>query len=259
MVASFAMERTGARQGRRNMRKVGLRNRAVAVNNRVSACLAVPRLRQEPCDCIPQFRMTPPPIEEMSPRDHHAPGSPTVLRAITSPVEMEGRWFVTEVVPQRERRVALTLGRVDGLNCYLPLERVANTYGNRAFRQWDRVMMPGYLFTCCRDGEAEYALRRARDNIRGIIEIRDQSRFVRELQSFHAANVAGGVTLYRGPVVGQPCLITKGEMAGSRGILISTANRWRFILRITVMGQAWEKEVAPEYLQIIGDADEAAA
>jgi hypothetical protein len=234
-----------------------LQRTRLCVNNGASSRLPVLRPEKKGVATASNpNQMTAAPVLEMDPRAHDGSAAPFPLPPV-SPAEMTGTWVVAQVQANKARSIAATLGRVEGMGFYYPLERVEKRYGPHVRREWSRALFPGYIFACCGDDEAEYSLRRIRDGVKNIIAVRDQARFVREITGVYLACLNGSVSLYRLPVAGQRCRVTEGGLRGIEGVLVSTANRWHFVLEVSTLGQRVEAQVPPEWLEPVGD--EAAA
>lgn len=197
-----------------------------------------------------------------------APGTPTDVRGSVSqpfkmhppddvsapvlgPADMTGWWWVAQVKPQHEKRVAQALVGIEDLGWYLPMYVPDSTERKKPT---PTPLLNGYIFACCNSDKAFCKL----DDLRGprsvqrIIRVNDQRRFVRELSSLHRATVAGTVRPYRLPVVGQRCRITRGPLEGTEGKLIRTTARSLFVLGVENFGAA-ELEVSPDMLEIVDD------
>lgn len=171
------------------------------------------------------------------------------LRATDGPASMEGTWTVAEVLSRHEKRTAENFRRV-GIGVYLPVYERVRRY-ERSNVQQTLPLFPGYLFVCC-EPECLYDVRRC-DSVYGLIQVKNQAKFVRELDNIHLATREGDVTPYPYPVVGQRCEIREGHpMRGTQGIVIFAGKHRKFILQVEMLGQSISVEdIDPEFLEVI--------
>ncbi len=162
------------------------------------------------------------------------------LRAVAKP------WMVLHTKSRQEKAVARFLSAAS-LRFYLPLvDRVTIIRGRRVVSHVP--LFPSYVFLSgdLDDGYRVVSTKR----VCRIIQVRDQHRFVDELEQIRAA-LCCGAELYRCPfaVVGARCRVTKGPFAGIEGVVSSKLGRNRLALQIQTLGQGVVLEIDADLLE----------
>ena len=159
-----------------------------------------------------------------------------------------GRWWVAHCKPRQEKALAWDILR-SGASYFLPM--YDKTLASRGRRWTSRVVLfAGYLFFC--GGEAERMTVVRSDRIVRLIDVADQSRFVRELAGIERMLAAklpiGAVSrLVRGTV----CRVTAGPLAGLEGVVERRKGRTRLVIMVDMLGQGAAVEMDADLLEAV--------
>jgi transcription antitermination factor NusG len=169
---------------------------------------------------------------------------------IASPADLPGRWLVAQVRGGYERRIAGTLEDA-GVGFYLPMEEVykKNGGGNRCLVK--RLVFRSYVFACCRHEDDCYELV-ARDGVIKLIQVTDQSRFVREISAIDIASRAGLLAEQRPELqAGVQVEIVRGPLRGCLAWIDERDEKGGVVLKLTILGQPVPTTVPLEDVDVI--------
>lgn len=165
------------------------------------------------------------------------------------PSDMTGTWCVAMLLARHEQRVVRELGILGDIGTYLPMVRVKQYDGNQN-RYVTRPLFPGFLFACLSAAANPSDLRRMY-SVRGVIEVRNQARLVKDLDRIHLSVQRGEIQPYRLPVVGETCRVTNGPYVDMKGKLIRAGGSApRFVIQ-PFEGACAELHVRPDWLEVI--------
>ena len=175
---------------------------------------------------------------------------PACAASRTPVAEMAGTWWVAQVRPQYERKLAREMA-VAGVDYFLPSELVKYSRKDRPGRSEvrERLLFPWYLFVNG-DESARYEAASSPHTVR-VIPVPQQAKLTKQLVDLDRALDAGVQTSeYRELVIGTRCRVRYGPLEGTEGVLIMRPDGGRdFVLVVTMLGQAVTLDVAPEYLE----------
>lgn len=159
-----------------------------------------------------------------------------------------GTWWVVHTKSRQEKALAEDL-RKRGINHFLPLVTV-----NRKVRQQviqrELPLFPLYLFLCGAE-EARYAAM-STHRVANIIQVFNQETFKKELRQIHRLVTSQmPVDLYPGIKAGKLCRIISGPLAGVEGVVLRCRDMCRVYIKIDVLGQSAEVEIAPALLEVV--------
>lgn len=160
----------------------------------------------------------------------------------------KGNWYVLHVRARCEKRVAAYCAKLR-LACYLPLRFEKKTYQRRLVEVW-KPLFPGYVFAQFRP-EQRPALLRGGQTAR-ILEVKDQSRFIDEIEQVKQALVANpGLHACPAITAGTMVRITSGPFQGLEGPVVKAKGGTRVILNVEIVGQGVAIEVDEDVLECL--------
>ena len=145
-------------------------------------------------------------------------------------------WWVAKVKPRQEKAFAFDLLRAE-VEYYLPLyTRVTRRRDNNKPRKSILPLFPGYVSFAQNTPENIYSGGRVVD----IIQIRHQSRFVRELTQIYQALEAGVQLepLMESFELGTAVRVRSGPLRGVTGTIARVHNESRLVLAVEPFGRA---------------------
>lgn len=155
-------------------------------------------------------------------------------------------WMVLHTKSRQEKAVGRFLAATGLPFCLVLVDRVNIIRGRKVISHVP--LFPGYVFLSgdLDDGYAVVSTKR----LCQIIQVRDQERFLDELEQILAA-LDRGAELYRSPfaVVGARCRVLKGPFEGVEGIVSSRLGRNRLALEIQTLGQVAVLEIDADLLE----------
>lgn len=139
-------------------------------------------------------------------------------------------WWVARTKPKKEKVLAWYLYSYQ-IGYFLPLIKKRQPSENR-HRYSFLPLYPSYIFFMA-DLQGRYQALKSNEIIE-ILEVKDQERFISELQNIDTALKANQV-LYpcSSHEVGDEVTISKGPLKGIRGLVVRKDKSTRLILRIT--------------------------
>jgi transcription antitermination factor NusG len=161
--------------------------------------------------------------------------------------ELTGTWWVVQVRPNRERKMAQRMLWLD-VDYFLPTELVKTRRG-KDWRTEKRLTLPGYLFING-SADARYEAASDEDALR-IIEVKQQSRLAHELKAFEwiaaePAHVAGDFT----PKKGMRCRVVAGHpLEGHEGWIDDVTGGGMVVVKVTMIGEGTPVEIDPLHLE----------
>lgn len=163
--------------------------------------------------------------------------SPYMVRRADLPLgQVEGRWWLLHTKPRQEKALAWDLYD-RGLDYFLPLIRTTRRYGRRS-TSVELPLFTGYLFASCASEHERYQAL-ATQRVANLIEILDQSQFIRELDHVYlAVKSPRKVRLYPGLKRGRRCRVVSGSLKGVEGVVIRRAGAARVFIDVTLLGQS---------------------
>lgn len=164
--------------------------------------------------------------------------------------EFPGQWWVAHTKSRNEKALAKELAGRD-ISYFLPMSwKVSRTRG-RKIRSLLPIF-PSYLFFCGTEINRLDVLRTNRTA--NIIEVNDQSQFVRELLSIEQVLAAGAALApHKYVQKGQICRVISGPLEGMKGFAIEIKGTTRLVLQIDMLGQAASVEVDTEMIELVDD------
>ena len=185
---------------------------------------------------------------------------PPLPAGLSSPAEPVGRWYVAAVESCQERKVAAVLSRPDfendrpGIKYYLPQYQVTGKDAAGKRRTWQRVLFPGYVFFCCRDGEDLFAVTQ-RAEVLDVLSVHEKAQptLVAELAALHAALSASGMTVdpYAFAAEGSRCRVRRGALEGTEGTVIRRDGVHKLVLLVTILGTGAMLDIDPDELEAV--------
>lgn len=150
-------------------------------------------------------------------------------------------WWIAKVKPRQEKALAADFLEKN-IEYYLPMyTKVTRRRDNNKPRKTILCLFPGYISFSIASG-AQHPLY-ATNRIAHIIEIRNQARFVKELdQIYHAIDLgvslepftAGQSDLKPGTLVS----VTAGPMRGIQGTVVRIQSTRKLVLSVDLLGKA---------------------
>jgi transcription antitermination factor NusG len=162
-----------------------------------------------------------------------------------------GDWWVARVRPRNEKSLAWELAALD-VHYYLPMfTRRTRRADNGKPRKSVVCLFPGYVPLVGYPQRREDVLRSSR--VLKVIQVPDQDRFVRELESVRLAlEAAETIELHPDLVVGRPVRIISGPMRGITGVITDGTRRNRLFLNVDFFRRAVVVGVHPDDV-MLGD------
>lgn len=160
--------------------------------------------------------------------------------------EFSGKWWVAHTKSRNEKALANDL--IGKKVCYfLPMTwKIRRTKGRKI-----RSLLPlftGYLFFCGNEEQRVESLKTNR--VANILEVNDQEKLISELYQIEQAIRAGAPLIpHKYIKEGQRCRVTSGPMAGLEGIVESSKNVTRLILKVDILGQAGSLEIDTDSIE----------
>ena len=160
----------------------------------------------------------------------------------------DGRWWVAHTKPRQEKALARDVWHSGG-QYFLPMHEVTRTSRGRKWKTW-LPLFTGYAFLCCDEAGRVDALQT--DRIANLIEVPDQQQLVDELASLRRLlDQPGEIDPYPKLCQGKLCRIRKGPLVGLEGIIERRRGRTRFVVNVTVLGQAAAVEIDADALEVV--------
>jgi len=171
----------------------------------------------------------------------------------------DGQWHVLHVRPRCEKKMAAYCANTT-MPCYLPLRLEKKKYQRRRVEVW-KPLFPGYVFACFLPEQRALILRSGQ-TVR-ILEVKDQARFINEIEQIQKALVADpGLQACPAITAGMKVRITAGPFQGLEGIVVksraqaSPTHRGeprrgcaRVIINVDMIGQGVAIEADEEVLE----------
>ena len=156
--------------------------------------------------------------------------------------EDSGNWWAVYTKPRHEKALAWELKRL-GINYYLPMTtKRARRRDNGKPRKSLICLFPGYVSLVDFPKHRLNVLRTGR--IARVIEIKDQGRFVRELEQIvEIARRDLNIEIHYDLAIVQEVLIASGPFKGIKGIIGDLAKRNRVYFNVEMFGRAVSMEV----------------
>ena len=154
-----------------------------------------------------------------------------------APIEQaRERWWIAKVKPRQEKQLAFDFLE-SGIEYYLPLYRKLTVRpGTNKKRCFLVPLFPGYI--CFAQNVPQDIFRTGR--VVNLIEIKNQSRFIKEISAVYMALEHGlAVEPVSQPVVMQSQVeVISGILKGIRGVVASLKNQLSLILEVNGLGAA---------------------
>ena len=146
---------------------------------------------------------------------------------------------------------SLGLGRGDVIALYMPMiPELAIAF--LAIIKIGGIILPlfsGYVFFCGNEDERSELWRT--DRVANLIEVRDQQKFLKELQQIEQALQAGAPLIpHKYVKIGQQCRVIAGPLLGLQGIVVSTRGAMRLVLQVDMLGQAASVEIDIDMIEV---------
>ena len=162
--------------------------------------------------------------------------------------DFTGRWWVAHTRSRNEKALAW-----DSLNknisYFLPMNWKVRRIRGRTMRSL-LPLFSGYVFFCGNERDRLELLRTNR--VAGVLEVKDQDKFVNELSQIESA-IRAGVPLrpHKYLKAGQRCRVIAGPLMDVQGIIVTSRNNARLVLQIDMLGQATSVEIDTDLIEPI--------
>ena len=160
--------------------------------------------------------------------------------------QFAGKWWVAHTKPRQEKALAMDLFR-SGRAYFAPMyTSVRRSKG----RSWKAVLLlfPGYVFLCGTETDRLFALQTNR--VANIIEVSDQAKLVDELSQIHKLLESGLAVSSRDSLQkGAICRIRTGPLGGLEGRIERHKGKARFVVNVSILGQAAMVEIDADLLE----------
>jgi transcriptional antiterminator RfaH len=164
---------------------------------------------------------------------------------VALPAAERRRWWVLHTRPRCEKKMDEWLA-ARGFGHYLPTRPVLRSYPGKEVT-FEHPLFAGYAFGAfsLRERNAVYGSGHAA----GILEVADQDRMVRELESIRTA-LASPAALEECPYlpVGSRARIVSGRLRGLEGIVLRKGRRTKLVLSVEFLQRSLAVEIEPEWL-----------
>jgi transcription antitermination factor NusG len=150
-------------------------------------------------------------------------------------------WWIAKIKPRQEKALAEDFLE-KSVEYYLPMfTKVTRRKDNNKPRKSILCLFPGYISFSVARGE-EYQLY-ATNRIVKILEIKNQNRFIRELdQVYHTLDLGINLEPFKGHhpdfTPGTLVEVTTGPMRGVQGVIVKINSGHKLILSVDVLGKA---------------------
>jgi len=160
--------------------------------------------------------------------------------------EISGCWWVAHTKARNEKALAWQLKKW-GIAYFLPMREKIRVRKGRRYRPI-LPLFSGYVFFCG-DEEARYKALTT-NRIANMIEVKDQTRLVHELEQINRA-LQSKTKLDPHPFLkkGDRCRVTAGPLAGMEGIMVRKRNNAKLVLNVEILGQAVATEIDADLLE----------
>ncbi len=160
--------------------------------------------------------------------------------------DFSGLWWVAHTKSRNEKALAHHLVSKN-ISYFLPMNwKVRRTRGRTI-----RSLLPlfgGYLFFCGNENQRLEVLRTNR--VANLIEVRDQTRLIKELLQIQNALQAGAPLIpHKYIEAGRRCRVIAGPLADLQGVVVKTKGVTRLILQIDMLGQAASVEIELDMIE----------
>ncbi len=165
-----------------------------------------------------------------------------------------GQWWVSNCRPRYEKQFVREM-QAEGIQAYCPIERVrCRNRDTGRVENRERVLWDQYAFFCG-DSSSRYSAATSRC-VSSIIEIKNQSRFIRQLSSVWEALEYDPFARRYGLAIGQRCVVRQNHpLRGKEGILIEAdESKARFVLEMDMLGAGVVLEIDPAFLEVASRA-----
>jgi transcription antitermination factor NusG len=161
--------------------------------------------------------------------------------------DFQGEWWVAHTKSRNEKALAHDLIRRN--ICYfLPMSWKVRRKSRRTIRSL-LPLFGGYVFFCGNEDERSELWRT--DRVANLIEVRDQQKFLKELQQIEQALQAGAPLIpHKYVKIGQQCRVIAGPLLGLQGIVVSTRGTMRLVLQVDMLGQAASVEIDIDMIEV---------
>lgn len=170
------------------------------------------------------------------------------MNKVVIPLPEGAFWYVLHVRPRCEKKTVLYCAGAR-LACYLPLRVERKKYQRRLVEVW-KPLFPGYVFAGFRPDEKALLLQGGQ--IARILEVKDQARFIGEIEQVRKA-LAAEPGLQACPAItgGMPVRIKRGPFQGLEGIVVKTKGHARVTINVDMIGQGVAIEVDEDALECL--------
>lgn len=150
-------------------------------------------------------------------------------------------WFAVRVKTRQEKSATAQLSRVDGIDAFLPTQRIRRAWSDRV-RASDEALFPGYLFIkCSLSAERVLSIRKIRSvvNIVGWqngIAPEVSADVISALQTMVGLNRK--MKLVDFMPVGSTVEVAAGPLRGLTGVLLRADDALHLVIEIKLLGQS---------------------
>ena len=171
-------------------------------------------------------------------------GIPSRFPADRSIEDDMGRWWVLQTKPNRDLKLAKYLLKQE-ISYYMPLHDQKIRYGAlRKEKVLRGPLIKGYLCVAL-DKTSHNRLYNSHDFAR-IIEVKDQSNFVKELQSLSRVTEAEqDLDVRPGVLKGRPAFVVSGPLKGVEGIVLNRVRKGHFAISVEMFSRTVVLNVNP--------------
>jgi transcriptional antiterminator RfaH len=160
--------------------------------------------------------------------------------------QFEGLWWVAHTKSRNEKALAHDL-MAKNVSYFLPMTWNVRHQSHRTIKSL-LPLFTGYLFFCGNETGRLELLKTNR--VANLIEVKDQTSLVAELERFERALRAGAPLLpHKYITKGQWCRVIAGPLLGLEGIVVQTKGDMRLVLQIDLLGQAASVEIDMDMIE----------
>jgi len=165
-----------------------------------------------------------------------------------SPGQFEGTWWVVHTKPRQEKALARDL-LAAGCQYFAPMYQAVRRSKGRAWKA-TLPLFPGYLFLCGTGDDKLQALKTNR--IANLLAVPNQAKLAEELAAIDLLLQSGLAVSSRNSLKkGTLCRIRTGPLADLQGHIERAKGKARFVVNVTILGQAAMVELDADLLEPI--------
>ena len=155
-----------------------------------------------------------------------------------------GRWWVLQTKPNRDLKLARYLLKQE-ISYFMPFHDQKIKYGCLGREKVLRApLIKGYL--CVALDKTDHKRLYNNHDFAKIIEVKDQGRFVKELEAlFKVTETEQDLDVLPGVLNGRPAFVVSGPLKGVEGVVLSRAKRGHFAISVGMFNRTVILKVNP--------------